>query len=105
MIIAVVFGGALLTGLGTPILAAVGGSLLQSGKVTTEALIALIPIICAALFFLVIFGVVLIVFVQIAVRVSTGCCACLALPLARAVLRKHRPPERMSSNRSRPGEE
>lgn len=60
VIIAVVFGGALLTGLGTPILAAVGGSLLESGKVTTEALLTLIPIICAGLFFLVIFGVVLI---------------------------------------------
>lgn len=65
VIIAVVFGGALLTGLGTPILAALGGSLLQSGKVTTEALIALIPIICAALFFLVIFGVVLIVVLRV----------------------------------------
>ena len=65
VIIAVVFGGALLTGLGTPILAAVGGSLLESGKVTTEALIALIPIICAALFFLVIFGVVLIVVLRV----------------------------------------
>ena len=65
VIIAVVFGGALLTGLGAPILAAVGGSLLESGKVTTETLIALIPIICAGLFFLVIFGVVLIVVLRV----------------------------------------
>ena len=65
VIIAVVFGGALLTGVGTPILATVGGSLLESGKVTTEALIALVPIICAALFFLVIFGVVLIVVLRV----------------------------------------
>ncbi len=65
VIIAVVFGGALLTGLGVPIFATVGGSLLESGKVTTEALITLIPIICAALFFLVIFGVVLIVVLRV----------------------------------------
>ncbi len=65
VIIAVVFGGALLTGLGTPILATVGGSLLESGKVTTEALLTLIPIICAGLFFLVIFGIVLIVVLRV----------------------------------------
>ena len=65
VIIAVVFGGALLTGLGAPILATVGGSLLESGKVTTEALLTLIPIICAGLFFLVIFGIVLIVVLRV----------------------------------------
>ncbi|MBK9778597.1 MAG: hypothetical protein IPP55_00870 [Anaerolineales bacterium] len=65
VIIAVVFGGALLTGLGAPILAAVGGSLLESGKVTTEALLALIPIICVVLFVLVIFGGILIVILKV----------------------------------------
>jgi hypothetical protein len=65
VIIAVVFGGALLTGLGAPILATVGGSLLESGEVTTEALIALIPIICMALFFLVVFGGILIVVLRV----------------------------------------
>ncbi len=65
VIIAVVFGGALLTGLGAPILATLGGSLLESGKVTTEALLTLIPIICGGLFFLVIFGVVLIVVLRV----------------------------------------
>ncbi len=65
VIIAVVFGGALLTGLGVPILATLGGSLLESGEVTTEALLTLIPIVCAALFFLVIFGVVLIVVLRV----------------------------------------
>ncbi len=65
VIIAVVFGGALLTGLGAPILATLGGSLLESGKVTTEALLTLIPIICAGLFFLVIFGIVLIVVLRV----------------------------------------
>jgi len=65
VIIAVVFGGALLTGLFVPILATLGGSLLESGKVTTEALITLIPIICAVLFFLVIFGVILIVVLRV----------------------------------------
>ena len=54
VIIAVVFGGALLTGLGAPIFATLGGSLLESGKVTPEALLTLIPIICGGLFFLVI---------------------------------------------------
>lgn len=65
VIIAVIFGGALLTGLGAPILATLGGSLLESGKVTTEALIALIPIICMVLFFLVIFGGVLLVVLKV----------------------------------------
>ncbi len=65
VIIAVVFGGALLTGLGAPILATLGGSFLESGKVTTEALLTLIPIICGGLFFLVIFGVVLIVVLRV----------------------------------------
>ncbi|MBK6793844.1 MAG: hypothetical protein IPG80_15220 [Anaerolineales bacterium] len=65
VIIAVVFGGALLTGLGAPILAAVGGSLLESGKVTTEALLTLIPIICVVLFVLVIFGGILIVILKV----------------------------------------
>ncbi len=65
MIIAVVFGGALLTGLGVPIFATVGGSLLESGKVTTEALITLIPIICVVLFFLGVFGGILIVVLRV----------------------------------------
>ena len=65
VIIAVMVGGALLTGLGAPILATVGGSLLESGEVTTEALIALIPIICMVLFFLVIFGGVLLVVLKV----------------------------------------
>lgn len=65
VIIAVVFGGALLTGLGAPILATVGGSLLGSGEVTPEALIALISIICIVLFFLVVFGGVLIVVLRV----------------------------------------
>lgn len=65
VIIAVMVGGALLTGLGAPILATVGGSLLESGEVTTEALIALIPIICMVLFFLVIFGGILIVVLRV----------------------------------------
>ena len=65
VIIAVVFGGTLLTGLGAPILATVGGSLLESGKVTTEALLTLIPIICVVLFVLVIFGGFLIVILKV----------------------------------------
>ena len=65
VIIAVIFGGALLTGLGAPILATVGGSLLESGEVTPEALISLIPIVCMVLFFLVIFGGILIVVLRV----------------------------------------
>lgn len=65
VIIAVVFGGALLTGIGAPILATVGGSLLESGEVTTEALLTLIPIICVVLFVLVIFGGILIVILKV----------------------------------------
>ena len=65
VIIAVVFGGALLTGIGAPILATVGGSLLESGKVTTEALLTLIPIFCVVLFVLVIFGGILIVILKV----------------------------------------
>ena len=64
VVIALIFGGALLTGLGAPILATIGGSLLESGKVTTGALISLIPMLCMALFFLVIFGGILIVILR-----------------------------------------
>ncbi len=65
VIIAVMFGGALLTGLIVPIFATLGGSLLESGEITTEALITLIPIICMVLFFLVIFGGLLIVILRV----------------------------------------
>lgn len=65
VVIAVMVGGALLTGLGGPILATLGGSFLESGEVTTEAMIALIPVICMALFFLVVFGGILIVVLRV----------------------------------------
>lgn len=65
IIIAVMFGSALLTGLIVPIFATLGGSFLESGEITTEALIALIPIICIALFFLVAFGGILIVVLRV----------------------------------------
>lgn len=65
VVIAIMVGGALLTGLGGPILATLGGSLLESGEVTTEALLALIPIICIGLFFLVVFGGILIVVLRV----------------------------------------
>ena len=61
VIIAVIFGGALLTGLCSPILATVRGSFLESGEVTPEALIALFPITCTVLFFLVVFVSILLV--------------------------------------------
>jgi hypothetical protein len=43
----------------------VGGGLLESGKVTTEAMLTLIPIICIVLFSLAIFGVILIVVLKV----------------------------------------
>lgn len=58
-------GGTLLTGLFVPIFATLGGSFLESGEITTEALIALIPIMCVVLFSLVVFGGILIVVLRI----------------------------------------
>lgn len=60
VIIAVMFGGALLTGLIVPLIATIGGSLLDGGKITVEAMLTALPIICMGLFFLVVFGGILI---------------------------------------------
>lgn len=65
IIIAVMVGGTLLTGLFVPIFATLGGSFLESGKITTEALLTLIPMICVVLFFLVVFGGILIVVLRV----------------------------------------
>ena len=56
IIIAFVFGGTLLTGIATPIFAAIGGSFLENGKLTPEAMLGSLWFICMGLFFLVVFG-------------------------------------------------
>jgi hypothetical protein len=56
ILIALIFGGTLLTALAAPILATVVGSFLTSGKLTPEAILSSLPFICIGLFFLVIFG-------------------------------------------------
>lgn len=65
IIIVIVFGGALLTGLFAPILAAVGGSLLESGKLTPEAIFISLSSICTGLLFLVVFGGILILVLRV----------------------------------------
>ena len=56
IVIAVIFGGALLTVLAAPIFATVIGSFLANGKLTPEAILSSLPFICIGLFFFVIFG-------------------------------------------------
>lgn len=65
IVIAVMFGGSLLIGLAAPIIATVAGSFLTSGKLTPEAFVSLLPIICIGLFFLVVFGAVILVVVKL----------------------------------------
>jgi hypothetical protein len=65
IVIAIMAGGTLLTGLFVPIFATLGGSFLESGEFTTEALLTLIPIICVVLFFLIVFGGILIVVLRV----------------------------------------
>jgi len=65
VIIAVIFGGSLLTGLLVPVLASVGGSFLKDGKITPEAMLSILPFLCIGLFFLVVFGGILIVVLKI----------------------------------------
>ena len=65
IVIALMFGGALLSGLFVPIIAFLGGSFLENGAITTETLLASLPFICMGLFFLVVFGGVLIVVLRV----------------------------------------
>lgn len=65
VVIAVVFGGSLLTGLFVPIFAALGGSFLEYGKITTETILASLLFICMGLFFIVVFGSILIVVLRV----------------------------------------
>lgn len=65
IVIAVIFGGSLLTGLATPLFATLGGSLLQDGKITTEAVLTSLPFLCMGLFFLIVFGGILIVVLRV----------------------------------------
>ncbi len=65
IIIAVIFGGALLTALAAPIFATVIGSFLTNGKLTPEAILSSLPFICIGLFFLVIFGGLILVVLKV----------------------------------------
>ncbi len=65
VVIAIIFGGSLLTGLATPLFAALGGSFLENGKIKPEAILTALPFICISLFFLVVFGGILIVVLRV----------------------------------------
>jgi hypothetical protein len=60
IVIAVIFGGTLLTAVFVPILAAVAGSYLENGGITPQAMQISLLLICVGLFVLVLFGVGLI---------------------------------------------
>jgi hypothetical protein len=65
IIIAVVFGGTLLTALVTPIFATLVGSFLTSGKLTPEAMLSSLPFLCIGLFSLVFFGGLILVVLKL----------------------------------------
>lgn len=64
IIIAVVFGGSLLTALAAPIIATIVGSFLTSGKLTPEAMLSSLPFLCIGGFVLIVFGVVILALVK-----------------------------------------
>ena len=63
--IVLMLGGALLTGLFVPLIAFLGGSFLENGAITTETILASLPFVCMGLFFLVVFGGILIVVLRV----------------------------------------
>ena len=63
--IAVMVGGSLLTALGAPLLATLGGSLLSKGTITPEAILTLLPAICMGLFFVVVFGGIMLLVLRV----------------------------------------
>lgn len=65
IIIAVMFGGTLLTALVVPVFATVVGSFLTSGKLTPEAMLSSLPFICIGLFSLVFFGGLILVVLKL----------------------------------------
>ena len=65
VIIAIMFGGTLSAGLGAPILATLGGSFLEKGRITTEAIVASIGLICVSIFSLVVVGGLLLMVLKI----------------------------------------
>ncbi len=65
VIIAIMFGGTLSAGLGAPILATLGGSFLEKGRITTEAIVASIVLICVSIFSLVVVGGLLLLVLKI----------------------------------------
>ncbi len=64
IVIAVVFGGSLLTALAAPIIATIVGSFLTSGKLTPEAMLSSLPFLCIGGFVLIVFGVVILALVK-----------------------------------------
>lgn len=64
IVIAVIFGGALLTALITPIIATVIGSLLTSGRLTPEAILSSLPFLCIGGFVLIVGGVLILALVK-----------------------------------------
>jgi hypothetical protein len=65
VIIAIMFGGTLSAGLGAPILATFGGSFLEKGRITTEAIVASIVLICVSIFSLVVVGGLLLMVLKV----------------------------------------
>lgn len=65
VIIAIIFGSSLLMGLFVPMFAALGGSFLEYGKITTETILISLPFICMGLFFIIVFGGILIVVLRV----------------------------------------
>lgn len=65
VIIAVIVGGSLLTGVLTPFLSIFASSFLTDGELTQTAVLSALPFICMGLFFFVIFGGVLILILRV----------------------------------------
>ena len=65
VIIAIMIGGSLLTGLAAPLIATLGNGLLGGGKFIIGAILTALPFICMGLFFLIVFGGILIVVLRV----------------------------------------
>lgn len=59
IIIVVMFGGTLLTGLFIPLIVGLGGGFLENGTISTGDILITLPFFCMGLFFLVVFGGIL----------------------------------------------
>ncbi|GAB4401852.1 MAG: hypothetical protein OHK003_28780 [Anaerolineales bacterium] len=65
VVIALMFGGALLPILFVPIIAALGGSYLEKGAITIETVVASLPFICMGLVLFVVFGGIFMVVLRV----------------------------------------